>query len=628
MSDPDALPDREPRALAVAEEQAHVDTAYARLRELRERAQQRIREALAADTVTYADLVNRDATAFQAARRLQSLTLGDEEPLVFGRLDLEDEERHHIGRISVLSQDYDPLVVDWRSDVAAAFYRATPGEPMGVRRRRTIRCRGQEVLGVEDQLLDLEAEPGDDLVGDAALMAALGRQRSEVMHDIVATLQREQDAIIRMPAHGITVVAGGPGTGKTAVALHRVAYLLYKNRERFERRGVLVVGPSRAFADYIAAVLPSLGETTAVLRPLGAFVPGLDTDRHDRRDLAAIKGDARMSVVLWRYAQQLPQGTGWRSPFERLRASIVDVRELARDVLPRAWADQLHAAWREDDAADRAPTIEDVALIDELRTQLAGGRLQAQRAVTAEPLADEVTTHAERELALDPTELIGDHDYTEFAHVVVDEAQDLSAMQWRMVGRRGADGSWTVVGDLAQRSSDAAPGSWETIREVLGRDRLEVARLTVNYRTPASFMDFAARLLPEIAPDQEPPRSARQDAVAPQLLTGVDDLVAATVDQVRHLRCEHDGTIAVVAPTWWIATLGPGVAASEVRAYDPWTVKGLEFDAVVVSDPHGIADEAGLGALYVALTRATRSLTVISERDRLPGPLADGPAEG
>jgi len=621
------VPDRgpapadDPRRAAIHEEQQHVDRAYARLQELRQRAQRRIREAMAAPTVTHADLVNRDAAAFQAARRLQSLTLGDEEPLVFGRLDLEDAERHHIGRISVLSSDYDPLVIDWRSDVAGAFYQATPVEPMGVRRRRAIRCRGPEVLDVEDQLLDLDAEPAGDLVGDAALMAALRRQRSEVMHDIVATLQREQDAVIRMPAHGITVVAGGPGTGKTAVALHRVAYLLYKHRERFEHRGVLVIGPTRAFADYIAAVLPSLGETTAVLRPLGAFVPGLETDRHDRRDVAAVKGDPRMTVVVHRYAQDLPDSSGWRSAFERLRAGIVDVRELARDVLPRSAADLLHGAWLEDDHTERIPTVEDVALVDELRTRLAGGRLAPRRAAADQPLAEEVTTHADRELTVDPTEFITDPDYTEFAHVVVDEAQDLSAMQWRMVGRRGAEASWTVVGDLAQRSTMAGPDSWERIREVLDRSHLEVARLTVNYRTPEAFMTFAARLLPHIAADEEPPRSARHEDVAPDLQRGVADLVSATTDAATALRAAHAGTVAVVAPSSWIASLGPELAPHDVRVFDPWTVKGLEFDAVVVADPHGIAEEAGLGALYVALTRATRALTVITEHQRLPDPL-------
>jgi hypothetical protein len=327
----------DPRIEAVREEQQHVDRAYERLEQLRERADQRRREALAAPVTTHADLVDRDATAFEAAVRQQSLTLGDEEPLVFGRLDRDDDESHHIGRVSVLSEAYDPLVVDWRSPAGEAFYRATPTDPLGVRRRRIIQCRGREVLTVEDQLLDLdEADAGEEYVGDAALMAALTRDRSEQMRDIVATIQREQDEIIRMPARGIVVVTGGPGTGKTAVALHRVAYLLYKHRNRLETRGVLVIGPSRVFGDYIRGVLPSLGETRALLLPLGGVVAGIETDRHDPPELAAVKGDRRMATVLRHCAEELGRASRSSHAFRQLRKGEIDLRPHADGLIGRA----------------------------------------------------------------------------------------------------------------------------------------------------------------------------------------------------------------------------------------------------------------------------------------------------
>lgn len=607
------------RAAAVAEEQRQVDRAYARLSALRARAEQRRREALAAPVVTHADLVNRDAAAFQAANRLRSLTLGDEEPLVFGRLDLDGGDRHHIGRVSVLSEEYEPLVVDWRSDVAAAFYRATPNDPQGVHRRRIIQCRGPRVLHVEDQLLDLEADVGDDVVGDAALMAAITRERSTRMHDIVATIQREQDEIIRLPARGMVVVTGGPGTGKTAVALHRVAYLLYRHRDRLERRGVLVVGPTRAFADYIASVLPSLGETTAVLRPLGSFVAGVTTDRHDRREVAAVKGDARMGELVRRYADRVPPSR-WRVAFERLRAGEVDLVGLGSGLLGADALRLMAHSWADDVRTERPWTVEDVAIADELRAALGVAQHEPTRAT--EPAdVDEVTTWADRSARIDPGAAIAAPDYAEFGHVVVDEAQDLSVLQWRMVARRAREAGWTVVGDLAQSSTPGAPRSWEEVVDLVGQRESHVRSLSVNYRTSSAIMDLAARLLAEIAPGQEAPRSARTTDLPPVVRTDVPDPVEAAVAAARDHRAGTAGTVAVIAASPLVPGIADGLGGDEVRVLDPWTAKGLEFDAVVVVEPAAIIDEVGYGALYVALTRATTSLTVVTAEPKLPDPL-------
>ena len=614
--------DDDARTRAIREEQAHVDRAYDRLETVRARAERRRREALAAEVVTHADLVDRDAMAFGAAARVASLTIGDDEPLVFGRIDRSDGDTLHVGRVSVLSEDYDPLVVDWRSDAAAPFYRATPADPQGLTRRRVLQCRGRRVLLVEDQLLDLDvgAEAPQTLVGDAALMAALTRDRSDHMRDIVATIQREQDEIIRRPAAGVLVVSGGPGTGKTAVALHRVAYLLYRHRERLERRGVLVVGPSRRFVEYIRAVLPALGETTAVLRPLGELVPGLATGRHDVSAVGRLKGDPRMAEVMGRFAQRLRPGTSPRVLLDRLRGDAPTLAAAARGTLSDDELDRLAGAWADDHAAGQPPSVEDVALIDELRHRLGDLDRPPAPPSPVEGEVAEVTTAADRLARPDATALVAHEDYREFGHVVVDEAQDLSPMQWRMLARRGSLATWTVVGDLAQQSTSGGPRGWGEVTDLIGRERTEVAELSVNYRTPAPIMELAGRLLPRIAPGQTPPRSAR-GGHAPTVATGVTDLTSAAVDAARRARAAQSGTVGVVAHADRLPPLVEQLTHDDVSVVDPWEAKGLEFDAVVVAGPEEIAEAHGWSSVYVALTRATQQLTVITDHEELPLPL-------
>src|ERR671916_985751 len=306
------------RELAI--EQAHVDLVYARLAEATRSAQslaQAGRDLFRSDRESYlreedgTGLYERDVFAFQAAKRLAVLD-AEHEGLVFGRLDRTDGEVRYVGRIGIRDADYEPLVVDWRAPAAEPFYRATPSQPMQVVRRRVLRCPGERVVGIEDDLLDAENASGDlPVIGEGALLAALSRARGHTMRDIVATIQTEQDEAIRAPYRGFTMISGGPGTGKTVVALHRAAYLLYSNRRRFESGGGLVVGPSNAFMSYIERVLPSLGEEAVTLRPIGGGAGDVVRLRGERLDppaTAAVKGSLRMARLLRRLAHEPPVG--------------------------------------------------------------------------------------------------------------------------------------------------------------------------------------------------------------------------------------------------------------------------------------------------------------------------------
>lgn len=563
----------------IAEEQRHVDRAYARLAELRTRAR-----TLAAGVVrlgqggTHQARFDRDVFVETSARRLAALEVG-QEPLVFGRIDLHDGGHAHIGRVAVADAAFEPLVLDWRAPAAAPFYRASGGEPLGVTRRRHIRCRGTQVVDLDDDLLDEAAGDDLDLVGEAALLAALDRERTGTMRDVVATIQREQDAVVRAPLDGVLVVQGGPGTGKTAVALHRAAYLLYIHRARLDAGRVLLVGPTAGFVRAIGDVLPSLGEDSVRLGRL-ADLPGLPpVGGADSPMAATVKADARMAAVLARVARAPlgpvadgePPALLARALLRQLFASPRRLRRAAAGILTDEERAVLHRP------ADAAWSDDDLALLDELSACLArqdGG--------------------------------------DRFGHVLVDEAQELTPMQWRMLARRCPSRSMTLVGDLGQAGGVWTPRSWDDVVGLLAgvRGRATIAELTVNYRTPAEIMEWAQRILVVTAPTLRAPRSVRRTGAHPVVRqVGAGDLpraLAATVEELHEL----GGTVAVVASSRMAAEVSAQVH-EHAAVHTVASVRGLEFDSVVVVEPSTIVEERGLRGLYVACTRPTQRLAVV-----------------
>ncbi|MEV4275775.1 HelD family protein [Actinoplanes xinjiangensis] len=697
----------------IAVEQQHVDRVYTRLVELRRDASRAEKEGYQhAGVGTFGALVERDAMVFHAARRRHALD-AEHEGLVFGRLDLKTGATHYVGRMGIRDDNAKPLVVDWRAPAAAAFYRATPADPLGVIRRRMIQSTRERVTGIEDDLLDPDAAPdGMRVVGDGALLASLAKATGRGMRDIVATIQREQDDAIRSPALGVTIVTGGPGTGKTAVALHRAAYLLYSDRNRFVGGGILVVGPSGVFVDYIATVLPSLGEETATLRSLGTLVPGWDATRVDPGDVASIKGSLRMRRVLERASHDaVPGGPTelkllYRGTLLRLNANDLD--RIRRSALPNGarrnevrgrgfdrvfdalWAQArdakvrlpekrefeseladrndfrefLKAWWPRftpmrvlgwladpkrlrayangvlsrdeiatlqgsfDDLAQHGPTIADVALLDEL-DELMGRPRQAQKK-SKNPFhvrdgIQEVSTFADRQAAARAQQVQREDDYRDYAHVVVDEAQDVSPMQWRMIGRRGSYASWTIVGDPAQTAWSGDPAELDRARDrALGSRKRNSYALTTNYRNSSEIFEVAARVIRTIMPDLPLPSAVRSTGVAPaDVVSGVADLPEAVRGLAEKQLAEVDGTIGVIMPVprrdevaGWVAGL-----PERVQVVTALEAKGMEYDSVVLVEPSQIAtDPAGVRTLYVALSRATQRLTTVGTN---PGWLPD-----
>jgi DNA helicase IV len=691
----------------IAAEQQHVDRVYTRLAQLRVDASAAEKEGYRHSGVgTFGALVERDAMVFHAARRRHALD-AEHEGLVFGRLDLLTGAVHHVGRMGIRGESSEPLVIDWRAPAAAAFYRATPAEPLGVVRRRMIQSRGERVTNVEDDLLDPQAAPDDMVVvGDGALMASLSKATGRGMRDIVATIQREQDEAIRSPAGGVTIVTGGPGTGKTAVALHRAAYLLYSDRNRFAGGGILVVGPSGVFVEYIATVLPSLGEDTATLRSLGSLMEGYTATRVDPTPVAAIKGSLRMRRVLERASHDaVPDGPTefkmlYRDTLLRLdRAELDKIRQRA---LPRGarrnevrrfgfdgifnalWAqarqqrlrglpekaefeselsergdfrDFLRAWWPRlrpmrvlewlDDAKrlrayadgvltrdeiellqgtfagirDRGPTISDVALLDELDELMGRPRQAPKKSRDPFHVMDgvrEVSTYADRQAA-QRAAVQRDDDYRDYAHVVVDEAQDVSPMQWRMLGRRGQYASWTIVGDPAQTAWSGDPQELDRAREkALGTRRRNSYSLTTNYRNSSEIFAVAASVIKAVMPELQLPSAVRSTGVAPidEVVT-IDALPVAVREATEKLLAEVDGTVGVITPVprrdemaEWVAGLAGDHRLQVVTSLQ---AKGMEYDAVVLVEPGQIVGDAssGVRTLYVALSRATQRLTTI-----------------
>jgi len=705
----------------LAREQRVVDRAHTRLEQLRTEAAVRERESLRPSAGTPQAVYERDVAAMAASSRRADLDTAGE-GLVFGRLDLADGTVHHLGRLGLRTERQEPIVVDWRAPAAAAFYRATAVDPQGVVRRRTISTHRTAVVGVDDELLDVEgvdALEGAVVVGDGAFLAALTRERSGRMRDIVATIQREQDEAVRAPDDGALVVTGGPGTGKTAVALHRVAYLMYSRREWYARRGVLVVGPSPVFVEYIGAVLPSLGETSVRLASLGgvADLPnGWQVDGWDPPAAAAVKGSSRFVELLARVVRHLGRPghltdlevTRWgtsitvsaadlgrrrgqvaRSPrshnagraafaagmvdlawhawerrpgasrtpsddredfagwlraepafarlldagwpvllpsevLRRLRTGDLPLRDLSRGLFDDLELAALAAAWRCNQL-----TAADAAIWDELSDQLGAAPVESDDGdgdgwneldeLDEQARAAEVTTFADR-TRRGARDLSAQRDYRTFAHVVVDEAQDVSPMQWRMLARRGRGATWTVVGDWVQ-------SAWPDVREVraamtaaLGRSRVRPVELSTNYRTSTEVAELAARLLARLDPAANAPAAVRSTGHCPVLVVG--EVLALLSRAVQDLLGAVGGTVGVVVPHGLVAVardrLG-GLLEDHPRlsVIDPWQVKGLEYDGCLVADPHGIVAEAlshaaGLSSVYVALTRATQRLTVLS----------------
>ncbi|MCD9155369.1 HelD family protein [Aeromicrobium duanguangcaii] len=675
-------------------EQAYVDTVYQRLEESTKVAQSLVVEGLARGHIGHeGGLVERDAMVYQASRRLSALHAAHD-GLVFGRLDLNGGDARYIGRIGVRDEDREIILVDWRAPAAAVFYQATAQDPAGVVRRRVLRCRGDRVVGIEDELLDAEAAPDDMVViGEGALLASLSRARDSSMHSVVATIQKEQDEAIRAPARGATIIGGGPGTGKTVVALHRAAYLLYTDRRRFESGGVLVVGPSGVFMNYIERVLPSLGETSVVLRSIGEVVDGIRATRHASPEMAALLGLARMAQVLSRVARSPQAGAPHRfdlfyrddrlvleaSDLARIRRRLLSnglpntTQAAAREELVKAlwervtgdrgldrgeeaFADQLDgdltfetfvdAWWPELDPVEvwrsvpsrlgevasdlftsfeqqvlrrewaDQPTIEDIPLIDELRHLLGEA---PERAEDDWATPKQMMSFEERERE-DRVQATGSIDDLGYAHVLVDEAQDLSPMQWRMLGRRGRTASWTIVGDEAQSSWPVPAESAAARDEALGTMPVHRFRLSTNYRNSAEIYEFAARVATHAIERPDLAEAVRRTGVDPRHeVVAAGELLARVAAEAAEMLAQVEGTVAVVAPAGRLAEVTAVVPADDrLRVLEPLDTKGLEFDGVVLVDADGVVAEAASGwrTLYVVLTRATQRLVTVGTSRR------------
>lgn len=725
MTSPDLL-QREYEA-----EQRHLDVLYARLDELRAGTAEALDRARRAPTAgTPAARSERDAFAALHARRLAQLR-GVEDRLCFGRLDLDEEARRYVGRLGLSDDEHRQLLVDWRAPAAEPFYRATAVAPEGVVRRRHLSTTGRTLGGIEDEVLDLDAydaeRHGAVVAGDGPLLLALDAARTGRMRDIVATIQAEQDRVIRAPLPGVLVVQGGPGTGKTAVALHRTAYLLYTHRERVASSGVLVVGPNARFLHYIDQVLPALGEAdAAVLRTPGQLYPGVDAVATEDPEVAAVKGDLRMARVLARavrdrqrlirrpvplsvdgstvtlrpedvraaherarrtgkphnaarvtfvrhllgvLAAQLA-GTSRREPGADDRSELVDELRASPDVrreLNWCWAPIPPERLLRDLYADpdrhgaglgererrllrrdrRAPwTPADVPLLDEAAellgedesasTAAAAAAAAAHRAevdyardvlrgspaagmVTAEQLAARWRTEpAARSVA----ERAADDRQWTFAHVVVDEAQELSPMAWRLLMRRCPTRSMTVVGDLAQAGALHGADSWAQLLRPHVDGRWQVEELTVNYRTPREVMALASAVLRAGGVRVEPPSSPRVGRWPPVVErmdpTDLADTVAAAVRE--ELAVLATGTVAVIVARG-DRSVPEGLTGERVSVLPVDEAKGLEFDSVVLVEPAAIAagSPRGVNDLYVALTRATQRLRVLHTGALPPG---------
>ncbi|MET8200772.1 HelD family protein [Micromonospora taraxaci] len=744
----------------IGREQEYVSMLYDRLDGLREQAADRLTAELRNTGGTLQDRSQRDSSVAMYADQVEQFS-AVENGLCFGRLDGDDDSRHYIGRIGIFdtSGDYDPLLMDWRAPAARPFYLATAANPQGVRRRRHLRTRQRKVTGLNDEVLDIDtASPGghEELTGEASLLAALNAGRTGRMRDIVETIQAEQDEIIRAELPGVMVVQGGPGTGKTAVALHRAAYLLYTHRRELSSRGVLLVGPNATFLRYISQVLPTLAETGVLLRTQGDLFPGVSAQRAEPAETAALKGRAVLAEVLalavrdrqWvpdepleieveretltldpvtvRVARDRVRRTDRPHNLARALFDVEIVHALAEQVAERIGADPLGGDNLLDEA-DRAEIRRELreeseiqAALDQLWPVLTPQRLLADlyadpdRIAAAAPmLTDDERALLRREpggwtpadvpLLDEAAELLGEderaaaarrdrirmmeREYAEgvleiargsrsidvedeaeggeilgvtdlidadrllerqeeadrlttaqraaadrtwaFGHVIVDEAQELSPMAWRLLMRRCPSRSMTIVGDVAQTGALSGTPSWADALAPYVAQRWRLTELTVSYRTPAEIMAVAADVLAEIDPALRPPRSVRESGVPPWDRTVPDEQLAAELvaEATREAAGLTDGRLGVLVPAGRVGELGTAVTAalpeaavgehpeleSRVVVLTVAQAKGLEFDSVLVVDPDRMVAESprGRSDLYVALTRATQRLGVL-----------------
>jgi DNA helicase IV len=616
------------------------------------------------------DPVSTEYLKSELARRAEALREVPGVPLFFGRIDRESSgEEFHIGRRHVRNDGGDVVVVDWRADVSLAFYQATAAEPMDVSMRRRFGHASGTLTSLEDE--QLTAGDEHDAETSGILTAEIERPRVGPMRDIVATIAPDQDTLVRAPLEQTTCIQGAPGTGKTAVGLHRAAYLLYTHREQLRRTRVLVVGPNRSFLAYIGALLPALGEIDVQQVVVDDLVSGLTVRGQDRPDVARLKGDARFATVIDRAVhagiriptQPLVVSVGsrrWRVPLDELSDLIHRERAtgqpygVIRSRLPTLLAESVRrraesAGGSPDDRwvaklARSAPIREFLdshwpavsakqlvarLLSDELAlARLANGVFDhsEQRLLQADALpgsksrarwsradaflVDEAAAHVSRP-----------HSY---GHLVVDEAQDLSAMQCRALGRRCETGSATVLGDIAQATSPEAVASWPDTLRHLGKPDASIVALTRGYRVPQEVLDLANRLLPSLAAGLEPATSIRHAKTSLRLRPSTT--VAGTVAETVTERLGQEGSIGVIATAADLADVTRALARADIvagRVEDgmdsrvelvPITLcKGLEFDHVIVVEPADIvrAHDRGLHWLYVALTRAVSSLDVV-----------------
>jgi DNA helicase IV len=664
-------------------EQAYLDRAYAHLARMRARTKQATEVADNA-----AQEVDSAIAKAHLNARLRSLDT-EVDGLAFGRLDADSGDTWYVGRRHVEDEKGDPVVVDWRAPVSTPFYRATAADPLELKRRRRFLMTARQVDDLFDEVFD------DPDSVDAAhhggipdpLLAELERSRTGEMRDIVATIAAEQDVVIRAPLHTCLVVQGGPGTGKTAVGLHRAAFLLFEHREQLDREGVLVVGPNPLFLQYIAQVLPSLGEAatrqTTVERLVGGRVA-----REEEPPVVRLKGDPRMAPLLVGAARHhlkvpvddLVVATAWgrlRIPAADLAAAVEEI--VARDVpfavgrnafrtrvRRLAWLGHPDSRWQ--DAAPTAafdaemrtntalnsavgriwPSLSAPVLVKRVLTnrralaQAAAGLLDdAEQALLLRPagskrLDDEPWSLPELVL-IDEAEAVLNGVGRTYGHAVVDEAQDLSAMELRAVARRCPSRSMTVLGDLAQATAPGAQSSWEEAVTHLGSPpAASIEELELGYRVPRPILDVANRLLPEVAPGVRPARSVRTEGLAPAIVpVAPAELAARAAAEVRAMAAVWTSVGVVVPPEHRDAvaaeltragldygTGARGGLARTVTLLDPPEAKGLEFDAVVVVEPGAIhADQRGGRLLYIALTRAVQALAIVHARP-LPAALA------